>query len=139
MYQTDWLLRFYGFDIKELLNPTHQNLDLDIDPKLSWALRNLHLFPIDINKADKILLARVPGLGMKSVGKILNARKFRKLNWDHLKKIGIALNRAKYFLVCDSRHWERRDLQAAQIKGLILQNSQGKFRGNYSSQLSLFN
>jgi len=139
LYQTDWLLRFYGFGIQEILNDQHPNLDIDVDPKLSWALRNLECFPVDINTADKRTLARVPGLGMQSVGKILHARKFRKLNWEHLKKIGVALNRAKYFIVCDSRHWERRDLQPSQIKGMILQNSQGKFRKNYSNQLSLFN
>ena len=139
LYQTDWLLRFYGFAVNELLNDTHPNLDVDVDPKLSWALRNMHNFPVDINKADKRMLARVPGLGMQSVGKILSARRFRKLNWDHLKKIGVALNRAKYFIVCDSRNWERRDLDADRIKGLILQNSTGKFRSQYSQQLSLFN
>ncbi len=139
LYQTDWLLRFYGFAVNELLNDTHPNLDVDVDPKLSWALRNMHHFPVDINKADKRMLARVPGLGMQSVGKILSARRFRKLNWDHLKKIGVALNRAKYFIVCDSRNWERRDLDADRIKGLILQNSTGKFRSQYSQQLSLFN
>ncbi|MFS4468218.1 putative DNA modification/repair radical SAM protein [Maribacter sp. 2210JD10-5] len=139
LYQTDWLLRFYGFAVNEIVNDSHPNLDTDIDPKLSWALRNLHYFPVDINKADKRMLARIPGLGMQSVGKILNARKFRKLNWDHLKKIGVALNRAKYFIVCDSRHWEQRDLDAERIKGMILQNSSGKFRNQYSSQLSLFN
>jgi len=138
LYQTDWLLRFYGFAINELLNKEHPNLDVDIDPKLSWALRNLHYFPVDVNKADKRMLARVPGLGMQSVGKILSARRFRKLNWDHLKKIGVALNRAKYFMVCDSRHWERRDLDADRIKGLILQHSSGKYRNQFSQQLSLF-
>ena len=95
LYQTDWLLRFYGFDITEILNEDHMNLDLDIDPKLSWALRNMNEFPIDINKADGRMLARIPGLGMRSVYKILKARKFRALNWDHLKKIGVALNRAQ--------------------------------------------
>jgi len=138
LYQTDWLLRFYGFSINEILNNKHPNLDVDVDPKLSWALRNLHHFPVDVNKADKRMLARVPGLGMQSVGKILSARRFRKLNWDHLKKIGVALNRAKYFMVCDSRHWERKDLGAEKIKGLILQNSSGKYRNQFSQQLSLF-
>ena len=139
LYQTDWLLRFYGFAVNEILNNDHPNLDVDVDPKLSWALRNLNHFPVDVNKADKRMLARIPGLGMQSVGKILSARRFRKLNWDHLKKIGVALNRAKYFMICDSRHWERRDLDAERIKGLILQNSTGKFRNQYSQQLSLFN
>ena len=81
LYQADWLMRFYGFSIEELLNKEHPNLDSDVDPKLSWALRNLHLFPVDVNKADKQMLARIPGLGMKSVYKILGARKYRNLNW----------------------------------------------------------
>ncbi len=138
LYQTDWLLRFYGFDVRELLNDQHQNLDLDIDPKLSWALRNRDIFPLDINRADRQLIARVPGIGLKSVHKITEARKYRKLNWDHLKKIGVALNRAKYFITCDSASWEKRDLPTENIKGLILQNSVGKFRKEYGTQLSLF-
>lgn len=139
LYQTDWLLRFYGFNVKEILNNEHPNLDIDVDPKLGWALRNLNSFPIDVNTADSKMLARIPGLGMYSVHKIINARKYRRLNWDHLKKIGVALNRAKYFLICDSNQYSQKDLQAEQIKGLILQNSQGKFRSSYSAQLSLFN
>ncbi|RKN81265.1 putative DNA modification/repair radical SAM protein [Ulvibacterium marinum] len=139
LYQTDWLLRFYGFGVQEILNNEHPNLDMDVDPKLGWALRNLHLFPIDINRADKGMLARIPGVGMQSVGKILNARRFRKLNWGHLKKIGIALNRAKYFIICDSNQWENHELEPQKIKGIILKNSVGKFRKNYSSQLQLFN
>lgn len=139
LYQTDWLLRFYGFSVQELLNDTHPNLDITIDPKLSWALRNLNLFPVDINQADKQTLARIPGVGMRSVSKIIKARTFRKLNWEHLKNIGIALNRAKYFILCDSKDWERRDLDAERIKGLIIKTSAGKFRDQYSSQLSLFN
>lgn len=138
LYQTDWLLRFYGFGVKEILNNAHPNLDIDIDPKLGWALRNMHYFPVDINKADKRMLARIPGLGMRSVHKIINARRFRKLNWEHVKNIGIAMNRAKYFIVCDSHQWEKRDLEPSKIKGLILQNSVGKFRKEYSNQLQLF-
>ncbi len=139
LYQTDWLLRFYGFSVQEILNNKHPNLDIDIDPKLSWALRNLHHFPIDINQADKRTLVRIPGLGTRSADKIIKARRFRSLNWDHLKKIGVALNRAKYFIICASNQWERQDLEAYQIKAFILQNSQSKFRNSYSSQLSLFN
>ncbi|MFD0797559.1 putative DNA modification/repair radical SAM protein [Maribacter chungangensis] len=139
LYQTDWLLRFYGFSVQELVNDTHPNLDIEVDPKLSWALRNLHHFPVDINSADKSVLARIPGIGMRSVGKIIKARSFRKLNWEHLKKMGVALNRAKFFILCDSKHWERRDLDAPRIKGMILQTSTAKFRKHYASQLSLFN
>ncbi|WP_452224311.1 putative DNA modification/repair radical SAM protein [Lacinutrix chionoecetis] len=138
LYQTDWLLRFYGFNIEEILNPKHQNLDLDIDPKLGWALRNLHEFPVDINKADKRMLARIPGLGMKSVYKILQARRFRQLNWEHLKAIGVALNRAQYFIICASNQFERRDLTPEKIKGLILQNSKSKYTSLLSNQLNLF-
>lgn len=139
LYQTDWLLRFYGFSVNELLNDAYPNLDIEVDPKLSWALRNLNHFPVDINKADKSMLARIPGIGMKSVHKIINGRKFRKLNWEHLKKMGVALNRAKFFILCDSPNWERRDLEAERIKGMILQTSVGKFRKQYNNQLALFN
>lgn len=138
LYQTDWLLRFYGFNIEEILNEQHQHLDLDIDPKLGWALRNMHEFPIDINKADKHMLARIPGLGMKSVYKILKARRYRQLNWDHLKAIGVSLNRAQYFLICASNKFESRDLTAEKIKGLILQNSKSKYTDMLSNQLNLF-
>lgn len=138
LYQTDWLLRFYGFDVREILNEKHPNLDTDIDPKLSWALRNLDQFPVDVNRAEPRMLARIPGLGMKSVHKITNARRYRKLNWENLKLIGVALNRAKYFMTCDSRSFESKDRTAAQIKGLILQESNSKFSNTYSNQLNLF-
>ena len=138
LYQSDWLMRFYGFNVNEILNHQHQTLDLDIDPKLSWALRNLHEFPVDVNRANKRMLSRIPGVGMKSVNKILHARKFRKLNWDHLKKIGISMNRAQYFLICDSNLFERRDLTASKIKSYILQNSNSKYQKSLSNQLSLF-
>jgi len=138
LYQTDWLLRFYGFSIEELLNKEFPNLDSDIDPKLSWALRNLHLFPLDINKADKDMLARVPGLGMKSVYKILHGRKYRKLAWEHLKKMGVALNRAKYFITCDSRYFETKDYTPHQIKQRILSEGSSKYQNTLSQQLNLF-
>lgn len=138
LYQTDWLMRFYGFDIRELLNKDFPFLDMDIDPKLSWALRNRQHFPLDINKAEKRHLLRVPGIGLKSVNKIIHARKFKKLNWEHLKKIGIAYNRAKYFITCDSREKELRELSSENLKSIIIQNSQSKFRKKLSNQLSLF-
>ncbi len=100
LYQADWLMRFYGFKVNEIVDRENPLLDMDIDPKLSWALRNLHLFPLDINKADYQLIMRVPGIGIQSAKKICAARKFSRINWDHLKKIGIAINRAKYFITC---------------------------------------
>lgn len=139
LYQADWLMRFYGFSVNEILDAAHPNLDMDIDPKLMWALRNLNYFPADINTADKGILARIPGIGIGSVHKILNGRKFRSLKWEHLKKMGVALNRAKYFIICNSKDWERRDLDAVQIKGMILQFSNSKFKNQHSNQLSVFN
>ncbi|WP_424000289.1 putative DNA modification/repair radical SAM protein [Maribacter sp. IgM3_T14_3] len=139
LYQTDWLLRFYGFSVNEILDADNPNLDMDIDPKLMWALRNLNHFPVDINKAEPRMLARIPGIGMGSVHKIISGRKYRNLNWEHLKKMGIALNRAKYFIVCNSSDWERRDLDAPTIKSMILQTQNSKFKTRYNNQLSLFN
>lgn len=139
LYQTDWLLRFYGFSVNEILDADNPNLDMDIDPKLMWALRNLNHFPVDINKAEPRMLARIPGIGMGSVHKIISGRKYRNLNWEHLKKMGIALNRAKYFIVCNSSDWERRDLDAPTIKSMILQTQNSKFKARYNNQLSLFN
>ncbi|MBQ4818539.1 putative DNA modification/repair radical SAM protein [Aquimarina sp. MMG016] len=138
LYQTDWLLRFYGFSVNEILNDSHKNLDLDIDPKLSWALRNPHLFPIDINKADKRTIARVPGIGMQSVYKILNARKFRNLDWTHLKAIGISLNRAQYFITCNSKDFYKKDISPIHLKNKILKTSNSKYKKYFSNQLSLF-
>lgn len=138
LYQTDWLMRFYGFDVRELLSEENQFLDLEIDPKLSWALRNRHIFPIDVNTAEKHLLLRIPGVGLRSVEKILQARKHRRLTFDHLKQIGIALNRARYFLTADSGGWEVRDLSSEKLKQLLMKNSSGKFRKDLSAQLSLF-
>ncbi|SDS34133.1 putative DNA modification/repair radical SAM protein [Maribacter dokdonensis] len=139
LYQTDWLLRFYGFSVNEILDVNNPNLDMDIDPKLMWALRNLNHFPIDINKADARMLARIPGIGMGSVHKIISGRKYRNLNWEHLKKMGVALNRAQYFIICNSNDWERRDLDANKIKGMILQSQNSKYKKIHSNQLSLFN
>ena len=138
LYQTDWLLRFYGFDVREILNTQNPNLDIDIDPKLGWALRNMDQFPVDVNTADKRMLARIPGLGMKSVNKIINARRYRKLNLENLKAIGVAMNRAQYFMVCDSREWQRKDLAPERIKSMILQHSQSKYQKMYNQQLRLF-
>lgn len=138
LYQTDWLIRFYGFDVREILNDQYKDLDMDIDPKLSWALRNLQLFPIDINKATKQMLARIPGIGMQSVHKIINARRYRKLDWTHLKAIGIALNRAQYFIICNSNNWNHKDDTPLQLKNKILSSSKSKYQKLYNAQLSLF-
>lgn len=138
LYQADWLMRFYGFKVNEIVDGQNPLLDLDIDPKLSWGLRNLHVFPIDINKADLQLILRVPGIGLLSAQKIVSARQFGKLNWDQLKKIGVSLNRAKYFITCSSPKFERRDLTGTAIKQYILSQSQSKYLKNSVTQLNLF-
>ncbi|WP_199120232.1 putative DNA modification/repair radical SAM protein [Pedobacter sp. ASV28] len=138
LYQTDWLMRFYGFKVNELLNDANPHLDTDIDPKLSWALRNLHHFPIDTNTADYQMILRIPGIGIGSAQKIVQARKFGKLYIHQLKKIGIAYNRAKHFITCADTPYQLNDFQAHQIKGFILAESQSKYLKTANNQLLLF-
>ncbi|MET0394442.1 MAG: putative DNA modification/repair radical SAM protein [Chitinophagaceae bacterium] len=111
LYQADWLMRSYGFDVDEIVSPDHPHLDLDLDPKISWALRHYHLFPLDIQTADLHLLRRVPGIGIQSAGRIVSARRFSRLTWDHLKKIGISPGRARYFIRCKGNEGLRKDLE----------------------------
>ncbi|MBC7935252.1 MAG: putative DNA modification/repair radical SAM protein [Rhizobacter sp.] len=137
LYQADWLLRFYGFNVNEIVDKKNPLLDMDIDPKLGWALRNLNMFPVDINKADYQLIMRIPGIGIQSAKKICDARKFGAVTWEHLKKFGIAVNRARYF-INSNKEFETKDLQPMQIKQFILQESQSKYRPNFSPQTKLF-
>ncbi|MDR2586264.1 MAG: putative DNA modification/repair radical SAM protein [Prevotellaceae bacterium] len=101
LYQADWLLRFYSFTVDEIVNEHFPHLDLDLDPKLMFALRHPELFPVDINRADYELILRVPGIGVKSAGLIISSRRYGRLNSDHLKKMGVVLKRAKYFITCN--------------------------------------
>lgn len=105
LYQADWLLRFYGFKTKELLSEAQQNLDLELDPKSFWALQHLNFFPVEVNKAHKSLLLRVPGIGPVSVERIIKGRRYGKLGYEHLKKMGVVLKRAKYFILCDGKYY----------------------------------
>ncbi|MFG5381761.1 putative DNA modification/repair radical SAM protein [Yoonia sp. R2-816] len=99
LYQADWLLRFYGFDVDEITAArTDGNLDLDIDPKLAWALQNRALFPVDVNRASKEMLLRVPGFGTRTVGRILQTRRHRALRYDDLLRMGASLKKAKAFI-----------------------------------------
>jgi putative DNA modification/repair radical SAM protein len=136
LYQADWLMRFYKFSIQEIIDPRQPNLDLDIDPKLSWALRNLHCFPIDINKADYRMILRVPGIGVSSAVKIVKARKFRNLGWDELKRFGIALSRAKHFIIYSMMEHMPRDVDATALRQKIL--GQSKYAQTNTPQLPLF-
>ena len=101
LYQADWLMRFYKFKVDEIVNEIHPNLDLEIDPKLSWALRNPQVFPVDVNRAEYEMILRVPGIGVKSAQLIISSRKFGRLTSDNLKKMGVVMKRAKYFITCN--------------------------------------
>lgn len=138
LYQTDWLMRFYDFDIKEILDEGHPNLDMEIDPKLSWALRNPHLFPVDINTADYKMIIRVPGIGIRSAQKIIAARKFGRLHIYQLRKMGISYNRAQYFIRCTDSPFRLSDPEPSQVRKTILQNSKSKYRTAVPEQLTLF-
>ena len=138
LYQTDWLMRFYGFEVQELLNNKNPHLDTDIDPKLSWALRNMDQFPIDINTADYKMILRVPGIGVQSAKKIVQARKFGRLYEHQLKKIGIAYNRAKHFIRCADSPYFINEPDAPHVKNLILAESSSKYLKIPQNQLSLF-
>lgn len=138
LYQADWLMRFYGFRVNEIVSPEEPLLDMDIDPKLAWALRNMHIFPVDINKAELHLILRIPGIGRQSAEKICAARRFNKLNWDHLRKIGISVTRARYFITCNSDDFQRRDLTPQTIKQQILTTGASKYAPNFSPQIKLF-
>lgn len=100
LYQADWLMRFYKFSADEIADDSHPDLELEIDPKLSWALRHPEFFPVDVNRADYEMILRIPGVGVKSATLIVNARRFRRLTSEHLRKIGVVMKRARYFITC---------------------------------------
>lgn len=118
LYQADWLLRFYGFTADELLSPEHPNFNKYLDPKCDWALRNLHLFPVEINKCSYETLLRVPGIGVKSAQRIITARRTSSLDFDDLKKLGVVLKRAQYFITCKGKYYGKIKMN----DGFIYQN-----------------
>lgn len=103
LYQADWLLRFYGFRADELLSEDRPDFNVLVDPKCDWALRHLEFFPVEVNRADYALLLRVPGIGVKSARRIIAARRNARLDFPDLKRIGVVLKRAAYFLTCNGR------------------------------------
>lgn len=100
LYQADWLMRFYEFKATELVDDTHPDLDLDVDPKMGWALRHPEFFPIDVNTAPYEMILRVPGIGVKSAKLIVTSRRYGRLTSEQLRKIGVVMKRARYFIVC---------------------------------------
>jgi putative DNA modification/repair radical SAM protein len=138
IYQADWLMRFYGFDVKEILDDSNPHLDLDIDPKLSWALRNRHVFPVELNTADYEIILRVPGIGVKSAKKIVSARRFASLNYEHLRQMGVVLKRAKYFITCQQKSLQPYDFDSQRIRNKILFGDGAVRSPLLTQQLDLF-
>lgn len=138
LYQADWLIRFYGFKVNEIVGFNQPHLDLEIDPKLNWALRNMNQFPIDVNTADLEMIKRVPGIGFLGAKKIVSARRFKKIFPEHLQKMGIAFSRAKYFLAFPNPFLLQKDFTALQIRQQILGSQNSKYKPSFSAQISLF-
>ena len=123
LYQADWLLRFYGFTVEELLSE-NENLSTEFDPKAAWALKNMHLFPVEINRAPLETLLRVPGIGAKNAYKIMEARKYTKLSFEDLAKMRVALKRAKHFITCNGKFFGAKNECA--VRGLLAVAEQGE-------------
>ena len=145
LYQADWLLRFYGFEVKELLDEKNQNFNPLLDPKCNWAVQHIDMFPVEVNSASYETLLRVPGIGVLSAKRILLARKTAKLDYKALKKLGVVLKRAQYFILCCGKQIEGLKItESAVMRSLIsesniktLENNGISF-GNETRQLSLF-
>ena len=139
LYQADWLLRFYGFKAGELLDDKNQNFDELLDPKCSWAVRNPQLFPVEINSASYEMLLRVPGIGVRSAKRIVRARRCGSLDFDRLKKMGVVLKRARFFIVCNGRYFENMKVNQYNIEENLkfLAAQKPDFRQNVN-QLSMF-
>lgn len=119
LYQSDWLIRLYGFDINEVLPESVKQLDLDLDPKLAWALRNRHLFPIDLNSAPREMLLRVPGLGIRNVDRIIQARMIRKIRFDDLIKMRVNMHKIKFFVTTHDDHSNVKLLDSPLLQTLL--------------------
>jgi predicted DNA-binding helix-hairpin-helix protein len=124
LYQADWLLRFYGFTADEILDDENPNLDPDLDPKISWALRNIEKFPIEVNKASMEDILRIPGVGSVSALRIVRQRKIAAVRYEDLKKMGVVLKRARFFLTCMGKYYGGRDLIPEYIRGKALESGQ---------------
>jgi len=123
LYQADWLLRFYNYTAGELFGSPDENLSLEMDPKCHWAVNNLHLFPLEINTADYLMLLRVPGIGQVSAQKIVAARRIEKVNFDGLKKMRVVLKRAKFFITCGGKTYDRLPFYPEKIAPHLRDNS----------------
>ena len=143
LYQADWLLRFYGFQADELLSETRPNFNVQLDPKCDWALRHLGEFPVEVRTASYDVLLRVPGIGPKSAGRIVNARRYGSISFEHLKKMGVVLKRAHYFITCGGKMMYRTPIEeqyiTRQLTGVnTRENWQIQHQQEDHRQMSLF-
>ncbi len=138
LYQGDWLIRLYGFKAEELLDPSSPHLDINFDPKTAWALNHLHLFPMEVNTAPYEMLIRVPGIGLRGAKKIISSRRISSLTYEDLKKLGVVLKRAKYFITCKGKYYGVADLSQEKIRNALLPISDLNQRKENFEQLSLF-
>ncbi len=120
LYQADWLLRFYGFTAAEILSDDMPNLDESFDPKTAWALRHPEFYPVEINRADYATLLRVPGIGVTSARRIIAARRFSVITPEGLRKIGVVMKRAKYFITCSGRPFEKTERSPLLLRNRLL-------------------
>ncbi|WP_303821206.1 putative DNA modification/repair radical SAM protein [Apibacter mensalis] len=135
LYQADWLMRFYHFTADEIIDDANPNLDLEVDPKLSWALRHPEMFPVDVNTAEYRQIVRVPGIGIKSAKLIIASRKFGKLDRYQLKKIGVIIKRAQYFITCrDSSGTTINEIKPEFVKKILVNK---KHTSQNTNQISL--
>lgn len=141
LYQADWLLRFYKFKAEELLDEKNPNFNLYLDPKCNWALKHLETFPVEVNRADYEVLLRVPGIGVKSAQRIVKARRMGILDFSDLKKMGVVLKRALYFITCGGRMMYRTKIEEDYITRNLLNTKErlpDSVCGMTYRQLSLF-
>ncbi len=139
LYQADFLFRYYNFKVDELLDEDHPNFNILLDPKVTWALRNLNRFPIEVNKANYYELLKVPGIGPTSAKKIISNRRYYTLEYNDLKKLGVVLKRAKYFLLCNGKYFMNQEYFTKNFieTNLLLEEHESK--NIKKVQLSLFN
>ena len=141
LYQADWLLRYYKIEANELLNEKNPNFNIFLDPKCNWALNHLEYFPVEVNRASYDVLLRVPGIGYKSAGRIVKARRFGSLGFEDLRKMGVVLKRALYFITCSGKMMYKTKIEEDYITRNLLNTKErlpDSVAGMNYQQLSLF-
>ncbi len=139
LYQADWLMRFYEFNVDEIVDDKFPNLDLEIDPKLSWALRHPEQFPVDINKADYSQILRIPGIGVKSAKMIVVTRRYARLTSESLKKMGVSLKKAQYFITCNElAAFNVNDTSPEYVRRILTEKKMSKGKDNKHQTALIF-